>query len=345
MRKEEYLNSLAQGLRAYDKNYVEDILRDYEEHFLDAARAGKREEEICQELGNPEDVVREIREMLSEGEKRDGWLARPQAELMFLGGKSTAGEEGFRWGAGDLKTVRFFTDTARVRLRPSPDGAFHLHLSDEKDRAYLEQRCTADGYEGQLKRRWWQIFSVKSFFQPFGEVLLEIPEGVLELKISTVTGEVSVEELRAQSIGISSISRDVSAWKLRGKDISLTTVSGRVLSEDVKAGKLVLRSTSGALRGEELEAEELFGKTVSGLIEVHGIYSRDIYLKTVSGAIKLGVKTHRDPIQFRTRTVSGRVYMQDTARQPNGGNFDGGESIRAVLESVSGDITVTGAED
>ncbi|MCI8415969.1 MAG: DUF1700 domain-containing protein [Lachnospiraceae bacterium] len=344
MKKEEYLNQLAQGLRAYDKSYVEDILRDYEEHFFDAAQRGKQEEEICKELGSPEDVVREIREMLLE-EERDCGLARPQADLMYLGEKVKEGEEGFRWAAGDLKSIRFFTDTARVRLIPSRDGTFHLHLSDEKDREYLEQRCTADGYYGQLKRKWWQIFGTKFFFQPFGEVLLEIPEGVAQLQVSAVTGEVSAEAVHAQSIRLSSISRHVSAWRIRGEEISLSTVSGKVLAKEVKAGKLTLRDTNGAIYCEELQAEELLGKTVSGCVEAYRVESQDIHLKTVSGAIRLEVKPHSAPIQFRTRTVSGQVCIQDTAQyQGRGEALDSQENIRAVLESVSGNITVTGMD-
>ena len=33
MKKEEYLNCIEQALKAYDKDYVDEIIRDYEEHF------------------------------------------------------------------------------------------------------------------------------------------------------------------------------------------------------------------------------------------------------------------------------------------------------------------------
>lgn len=41
MKKEEYLNCIEQALKAYDKDYVDEIIRDYEEHFQDALAQGK----------------------------------------------------------------------------------------------------------------------------------------------------------------------------------------------------------------------------------------------------------------------------------------------------------------
>ena len=64
MKKDEYLNKLSQGLKQYDQAYIQEILDDYEEHFQDALAQGQSEEDICRELGDPQDLIREIREMM-----------------------------------------------------------------------------------------------------------------------------------------------------------------------------------------------------------------------------------------------------------------------------------------
>lgn len=81
MKKEEYLNCIEQALKAYDKDYVDEIIRDYEEHFQDALAQGKSEEEICDSLGNPEDVIQEIQELLGEPSNGDHEVARPFTEV------------------------------------------------------------------------------------------------------------------------------------------------------------------------------------------------------------------------------------------------------------------------
>ena len=55
MKKDEYLNKLSQGLKQYDQAYIQEILDDYEEHFQDALAQGQSEEDICRELGDPQE--------------------------------------------------------------------------------------------------------------------------------------------------------------------------------------------------------------------------------------------------------------------------------------------------
>lgn len=56
MTKQEYMKKLKKLLPEKDKK---DILLDYEEHFLTGINEGKSEEEIAEELGSPEEVVKE----------------------------------------------------------------------------------------------------------------------------------------------------------------------------------------------------------------------------------------------------------------------------------------------
>lgn len=57
MRKIEFLNRLENLLNGYRIENVDEILRDYEEYFIECAQMGKTEEEIAESLGSPLQIV------------------------------------------------------------------------------------------------------------------------------------------------------------------------------------------------------------------------------------------------------------------------------------------------
>lgn len=61
MIKEEYLERLSKLIRRMPKEYREDILSDYEEHFAIGVEKGRTEEEISEALGNPETVAKQFK--------------------------------------------------------------------------------------------------------------------------------------------------------------------------------------------------------------------------------------------------------------------------------------------
>lgn len=65
MNKIEYLAALKEALKDTDKEIMDEIIADYEEHFQAGIENGKSEEQICEELGSIEDLVKEIKEVYS----------------------------------------------------------------------------------------------------------------------------------------------------------------------------------------------------------------------------------------------------------------------------------------
>ena len=60
MNKVEYLDALKEALKNTDKDIMEEIISDYEEHFQVGVENGKSEEQICEDLGSIDDLVEEI---------------------------------------------------------------------------------------------------------------------------------------------------------------------------------------------------------------------------------------------------------------------------------------------
>ena len=58
MTKQEYLRKLQERLESFGQELQEEILEDYRQHFAEGANQGKSEEEIIEELGNIEEMIR-----------------------------------------------------------------------------------------------------------------------------------------------------------------------------------------------------------------------------------------------------------------------------------------------
>lgn len=69
MGKEEYLCALKEALKDTDKSVMEEIISDYEEHFLVGMENGKSEEQICEDLGPIESLAEEIKEAYTDSKE------------------------------------------------------------------------------------------------------------------------------------------------------------------------------------------------------------------------------------------------------------------------------------
>jgi uncharacterized membrane protein len=71
MNKSEFIKILSNNLRNIPMNEKKEIISDYEEHFAIGLKEGKKEEEICESLGNPKLIAKQYKVdmMLKEAEK------------------------------------------------------------------------------------------------------------------------------------------------------------------------------------------------------------------------------------------------------------------------------------
>ncbi len=61
MNKDEYIGKLTKLLRKLPKEEKQDIISDYEEHFMIGLEKGRTEEEISEALGNPKTLAKQIK--------------------------------------------------------------------------------------------------------------------------------------------------------------------------------------------------------------------------------------------------------------------------------------------
>ena len=148
MRKDEYLNTIAQALKQYDTAYVNEIISDYEEHFKDGLSQGKSEEDICAELGDINDIIDEIKDLLGERHLKQFEIARPRAELE----KSAGGYQYDEAPREDTDRIRiqFMAGSADVKVFRSPENIVNIYTEDPDDMVYLDCSQRGNTYMGRI---------------------------------------------------------------------------------------------------------------------------------------------------------------------------------------------------
>lgn len=355
MRKDEYLNQIAQGLKQYDKTYVDEIVRDYEEHFREAQQQGRSEEEICEALGDSENIIKAMKEMLDGGQEYE--IARPWAEADKADcqsdrkhWKETKDEDTWRWQGGITK-IRFYAGNADVRLCPSMDGQFHIYTEDEEELEYLEYRYEGDTYFGRVRNRENPYFpGLERLFgwlnSPVDTVILEIPANLEEVSIESLSGDVRAEGTGMRSLSITSMSGDVSVRDIACQSIFLSSKSGDLSLKKTRTESLIIETISGDVQYKNVIANIFTFNAVSGDMGGRKIESRNVYLKTVSGDIRLDLQCSGEPFYVCAKTVSGDVKLKGGFRvkesEFHSENIK--EAIRVSASTISGDLAVYAAK-
>lgn len=276
MKKEEYINHIVQALKPYDKVYVEEIIQDYEEHFQDAMEHGQTEEEICELLGNPEEIVCEIQELLEDTKNVTNEIGRPFEEI-----ESVIWEEGSEWNQKEkndslekLTTIHFQCKSADIKVIPSKDVHVHVYTEDSNDMKYLEYKREGTSYYGRVKPGKSGILSglVESFLGSMAEIILEIPDEMEEIYIESTNGDINLKKIKGKNITLKTVNGDMKYKKICGKTLMCHTVNGDITGKHLKAENIYIKTVNGdgkVLLDEQGKTCYVCGKSVFGDIKVN----------------------------------------------------------------------------
>jgi DUF4097 and DUF4098 domain-containing protein YvlB len=137
------------------------------------------------------------------------------------------------------------------------------------------------------------------------ELTLYVPRGS-ELRLGTVSGDISIRDLSGPALEVESVSGDLTLENVDSTEIEIDAVSGRIQAD--------------AVAGEENDY-----RTVSGNIEIRGARGR-INIKTVSGQVSVEAEAVSD---LESESVSGDLQAR---LSPNAGASLNVSSHSAELE-------------
>ena len=68
MSRQEYMKNLIEALSEFDEDIREEIINDYEDHFVNGTKSGKSEDEIAKELGSIDELVSDLKALSGSAE-------------------------------------------------------------------------------------------------------------------------------------------------------------------------------------------------------------------------------------------------------------------------------------
>ena len=375
MKKYEFLYRLQRGLSSLPEAERTGHCTFYEELISDMTEDGIPEEEAVARLGDPDQLAGDI--LREEGSRAEtaqagGWRAvfSQLLQSTVSAVRETAGpreQYDQRLDSLDIRSVEIRWVSGRIGIR----GEAREDVLLSENRIPEDPPLTAKVLDGVLYID-EAPEGVRCRREKTLEVLLpvELAETLERCAVTTVSGDVSLEELRAGTLSVNTRSGDLRIARtaartasfssasgdmrleLDADDVEIRTVSGDIWLSAGMSRRIELTSTSGdlELRGQ---CETMQIKTVSGDVDWSGMADR-VGINTVSGDCDM--RLLGCPARFAAVTVSGDVELQlpSNSRCPykfssRSGDleFSGVEAFLSVdpvfsFKTASGDVTIRG---
>jgi hypothetical protein len=342
MTKYEFLARLERALRSLPSSQRDDVLRDYEEHFAQAALAGKSSEETAAALGDPEAIAAEIRNI--EGSDREAGqsfgrtigstvadmlrdfpfekLSRAARNLSAFDTEEIHREA--KQPAAGVRTVTIEARTAAVELQMHDGSDAQIELNGRISAALADQvKLLAQvSAAGEL-----HISVVIDGLRLTGftasnlRLRVGLPQHVYErVRIDLTTGDVDIADLRTALLSCVTTTGDIHLRSCTAQELSLTTTTGDVTCEHgiglVKAqattGDILLTQHDGPLNvrvttGDIIVKQEQLAHAMS-FATTTGDTLVTIAQVPQSGSVELITTVGSTRIVLPTETLAGKWH-------------------------------------
>ncbi len=358
MTRRAYMYRLEKGLESLNKKFANDILNDYEIHFQNGLNMGKSEEEICRELGDVDQLIKECKEMAATHPGYDQTEIEVHRDLPEVSSDDAVSDD--NQAALDHKVS---DDQAEDEKKSFfENGRDRQWENDEKFQGYsgeMKDDCLAEGRSVRQFSFSGAELDTKVIVSEDRQLKVYLMgEGSREFELETYfQGEsyyVQVKRKRKGFWAFLAMSDAKVIIEIPGgfNLAQIKTVSGDLEVQDVSVSTLSLGTTSGDLAAVNIFGSNLEMNTVSGDLALNNIHMDYIYLKSVSGDIS---GKRMCSAKIASESVSGDVGMSKTFFRKGKFTTKSGD-IRIRLErqgrdfvaktrTISGDVRVKGDVD
>lgn len=370
MTKQEYMAKLQEKLERFGRELQEEILEDYRQHFVEGENEGKSDREIIDELGNIEEMIRELSEEDLPGEfsqramESSAVTERNAQEPAEQNGKdktgaSDMGAEGSFSYSGTYKSVVLEGKVANIQVERSQDDKIHVDyeakgVSSQLNYEYYQYEEDGVFYAGVKRRRNFReeddgeekMVKVTLFGRTiisygtvgsFGggqsiHLTVKLPQGMPKLIAKTGSGNVQVSGLELEALEGSSGSGNVVIRELVADRVKGHTGSGNLVAEHMEFISASLEAGSGNVRAERIKGRELRCGAGSGNIKVDAAVA-EYHLNTGSGNIKARGVGNVECVNMSAGSGSVKLELEGT------------EGMEATVRTGSGSAHIAWGEE
>ena len=322
MKKDEFFAQLRTAFAGMDEELLTDILGDYENHFKEGIENGKSEEEICEELGN----VEEIRQAFLD--------ENPAAMTINVNSNSdTVGNSDIynRFYPGIQRVNAQLTD-ADIEIKKSSTNDVELSVTGglADDMEALKETLRVSASVGTLSIQQEKKAGISVSYAASRLFGLKVGKYSARIVIHIAVPE------QFEKIEVKSISGDIKANNSNAKTLLIHTGSGDVGVEDCQAGDIKVefdksaqcraKSTSGDCKvtiGNQVDAVV---SSTSGDVSVRyiGEIGLEMALSSTSGDVsavcgeinskgkkKVQERFGEPDSKLKASTISGDIKVRD----------------------------------
>ncbi|MFP4456722.1 MAG: DUF4097 family beta strand repeat-containing protein [Clostridia bacterium] len=193
--------------------------------------------------------------------------------------------------------IEIMVDDSLSDIKVTYQGNGEFDVSESKDSLKIEEDFNK-----------WNLGSVRK-----GNLVIKLPQGVDEIILSTVSGNIELEDLR-------------------GDLLEINNVSGRTILDNVEFEKIEVENISGRIQANNIIFSNGFLKNVSAgiSVKVNSVWD-EFSIETVSGDVDLTLDPKISP-NITYSSVSGKLTSRVSSGEKNNCDLE--------IDTVSGDATV-----
>lgn len=366
MTKQEYMEKLQEKLERFGRELQEEILEDYRQHFAEGENEGKSEGEIIEELGNIEEMIRELSEddlpeefaqrAMEPGaiSERPGQDAAKPDDGISMDPKNTELKRNFSY-SGFYRAVVLEGKAANIQVERSEDDQIHVEyeakgVSSQMNYEYYQYEEEGTFYAGVKRRKGARdeddngekMVKVTLFGRTiisYGNVgtfsvggqnitlTVKLPRSVPKLTAKVASGNVNISGIELEALEATSASGNVGIDEVVADRLKAHTASGNVAVSHAEFISASLDTASGNVKADMIKGRDLHCGTASGNVKVDAAVA-EYQLGTGSGNIKLRSVGASERIDMSTGSGSIKLEM------------DGIEGMEATVRSGSGSVHI-----
>lgn len=282
MKKQAYFEELLKHLPQISSEDREQIYAYYDELICDGVEAGKTEEEMLAQFGDPSALA---------GRLLDEWELKslPSASAESLSEiRHPAEKDGrlccsFLPDAKRLPYAEIKIEYCHVKIVPGSGRLLQITypeaLSD-----YAEYAETANGIFFTIRKRRipFSLFGFRSY-----TVLVEIPKGFLEnLNVSARCGSVTLTDQVIETVRLASSNGRISVSNLAGKQLELAASNAAVTLQNSAAVNISAKTSNAGIQISDTISQTLHASSSNGSLALFNVKSEVQTLTTSNAGIQ-----------------------------------------------------------
>ncbi|ABX42333.1 DUF4097 family beta strand repeat-containing protein [Lachnoclostridium phytofermentans] len=339
MTKNEYMEKLKETLVGFEADITKEILEDYEEHFEMGLKKGKSAEQICEELGDINEIAKELK-----GLEKEHTSSKNNKEENTTTNSEWKQEKTEEVNLKDIIVDALFADVIVIPSGSNQITLNYVNYGDQNQQMMYEFRSWQEGdkiFAKVIKKE--TNFGFFNYIKtPRMKIEIKVPDYFPNIHLNSTSGDMKLTGSKSNEVVVSTISGDIELQNYHAKTMQLKSLSGDVKLVNSNGEMLRCNSTSGDLRLERVNYKDYILDTSSGEIELIRAEGISVNSKNKSGDISL-----RDCRinKVDSKTLSGDVTIENIMAdsfhmQSTSGDVRAEDSkiSQFSLRSTSGDV-------